>query len=179
MGYRLQGKMLEAGPVRTEIEAIVGATGQRTVLSDTAFSSIPGSPAYVAGPPRTRPTSRRSASASTSRTATPSRATSCSSTPPDDGGRAPGPSHDARCSGRRRDRLPPLAAVVGGLVALAWLSIATWSFSPYDRYLHHGSLDDLTMGVPAAAAIFVGGWALIVVAMMLPTTYPVLALFRA
>jgi hypothetical protein len=39
---------LEAGPVRTEIEAIVGATGQRTVLSDTAFSSIPGSPAYVA-----------------------------------------------------------------------------------------------------------------------------------
>ncbi len=48
MGYRLQGKMLEAGPVRTEIEAIVGATGQRTVLSDTAFSSIPGSPAYVA-----------------------------------------------------------------------------------------------------------------------------------
>jgi predicted metal-binding membrane protein len=71
-----------------------------------------------------------------------------------------------------------LAAVVGSLVTLAWLSIATWSFSPYDRYLHHGSLDDLTVGVPAAAAIFVGGWALMVVAMMLPTTYPVLALFR-
>ncbi len=46
-----------------------------------------------------------------------------------------------------------LAAVVGGLVALAWLSIATWSFSPYDRYLHHGSLDDLTVGVPAMMVI--------------------------
>ncbi|MGH9230104.1 MAG: DUF1326 domain-containing protein [Acidimicrobiales bacterium] len=38
----------DAGSVRAEIEALTGATGQRTVLSDSAFSSIPGSPAYVA-----------------------------------------------------------------------------------------------------------------------------------
>lgn len=38
----------EAGPVRADIESLAGATGLPTVLADTAFSSIPGSPAYVA-----------------------------------------------------------------------------------------------------------------------------------
>ncbi|MGH9230103.1 MAG: DUF2182 domain-containing protein [Acidimicrobiales bacterium] len=77
----------------------------------------------------------------------------------------------ARADGRT------LAVVVSGLVVLAWLSVVAWSFSPVDRYLDHSSLEDLPVGVPAAAAIFVGGWALMIVAMMLPTTYPVLALF--
>jgi hypothetical protein len=39
---------LEAGPVRADIESLTGATGLPTVLTETAFSSIPGSPAYVA-----------------------------------------------------------------------------------------------------------------------------------
>jgi len=38
----------DAGPVHAEIEALVGATGRQTVLAETAFSTIPGSPAYVA-----------------------------------------------------------------------------------------------------------------------------------
>jgi predicted metal-binding membrane protein len=72
-----------------------------------------------------------------------------------------------------------LAVVVAGLVLVAWLSIMAWSASPFDRYLHHNSLDEgLSGGAPAAAAIFVGGWALMIVAMMLPTMYPVLALYR-
>ena len=37
-----------AGPVSAEVEALIGATGRPTVLSETAFSTIPGSPAYVA-----------------------------------------------------------------------------------------------------------------------------------
>jgi predicted metal-binding membrane protein len=71
-----------------------------------------------------------------------------------------------------------LGAVVGALAVAAWAAIVAWSVSPFDRYLHHGSLDDLAVGVPAATAIFIGGWALMIVAMMLPTTYPILALFR-
>ncbi len=38
----------EAGPVRAEMESLTGATGRPTVLAETAFSTIPGSPAYVA-----------------------------------------------------------------------------------------------------------------------------------
>jgi hypothetical protein len=34
--------------VSGEIEGISGATGNAMVMSDTAFSTIPGSPAYVA-----------------------------------------------------------------------------------------------------------------------------------
>lgn len=37
-----------AGPVHAEVEALIGATGKQTVLAETAFSTIPGSPAYVA-----------------------------------------------------------------------------------------------------------------------------------
>jgi hypothetical protein len=37
----------EAGAVRAEVEALVGATGKPTLLVDTAFSTIPGSPAHV------------------------------------------------------------------------------------------------------------------------------------
>jgi predicted metal-binding membrane protein len=71
-----------------------------------------------------------------------------------------------------------LTIAVAGLVLAAWLAIVTWSVSPYSRYLHHGSFEELPVAAPAAAAIFVGGWTLMIVAMMLPTTYPVLALFR-
>jgi hypothetical protein len=38
----------DAGPVHAEVEALMGATGKQTVLAETAFSTIPGSPAYVA-----------------------------------------------------------------------------------------------------------------------------------
>ena len=71
-----------------------------------------------------------------------------------------------------------LTVVIAGLVLTAWLAILTWSASPFGRYLHHGSSEDLPVPVPTAAAIFIAGWTLMIVAMMLPTTYPVLALFR-
>lgn len=71
-----------------------------------------------------------------------------------------------------------LALVLGSLVVGAWLSLAAWGLSPYGRYLDHGSLEDLPVSAPAAGAIFVGGWTLMIVAMMLPTAYPVVALFR-
>jgi hypothetical protein len=37
-----------AESVHAEVEPLIGATGKQTVLAETAFSTIPGSPAYVA-----------------------------------------------------------------------------------------------------------------------------------
>jgi predicted metal-binding membrane protein len=71
-----------------------------------------------------------------------------------------------------------LTVALAGPAVAAWLAIITWSASPFAHYLHHGRAEGLPVGAPAAAAIFVGGWTLMVVAMMLPTTYPVVALYR-
>lgn len=43
-----EGTFTVAGVVDVDMTPFVGATGQKTVLAETAFSSIPGSPAYVA-----------------------------------------------------------------------------------------------------------------------------------
>ena len=83
--------------------------------------------------------------------------------------------------------------LMGALVALAWITLWAWERSPYGRYLHHGRWDDLggDLGVIASlcravpggevlvpAAFFVGGWVLMSAAMMLPTTFPLLQIFR-
>jgi predicted metal-binding membrane protein len=74
----------------------------------------------------------------------------------------------------------PFLVAMGGLILLAWLSLWIWGQSPYDRYISHdhgvggvGFLD--SFGV---MSLFVAGWALMVVAMMLPTTLPLVSLFR-
>ena len=76
-----------------------------------------------------------------------------------------------------------------GLIAAAWLALWLWSASPYGRYLDHGHWADagvlavicrvVTAGdalVPAL--LYAGGWVLMIAAMMLPTTLPILALLR-
>jgi len=73
--------------------------------------------------------------------------------------------------------------VVGALIALAWVTLFVWERSPYGRYLSHAELGhlDLATGVePVAvqAALYVAGWMLMTVAMMLPTTLPLLEIFR-
>src|SRR5919197_6610569 len=68
-----------------------------------------------------------------------------------------------------------------GLIALAWLSLWIWSTSPYGRFLSHqenetvGGLGDRYLFV---ALLFVSGWTLMTVAMMLPTSLPLIAIFR-
>jgi predicted metal-binding membrane protein len=78
--------------------------------------------------------------------------------------------------GQRRDRtilLVALAAVVG----TSWTALLLWGASPSARYLGHGGLE---RGADAAeTALFVGGWLLMTVAMMLPTTWPLLLTFQA
>jgi predicted metal-binding membrane protein len=85
---------------------------------------------------------------------------------------------------RREAWLP----VIGGLIALAWLTLAVWAQSPYGRYLDHGEWLQLGLAgaicraLPAGSLVLpavlnVGGWVLMTVAMMLPTTLPLLGIF--
>ena len=65
------------------------------------------------------------------------------------------------------------------LVALAWVSLVIWGHSPYGRYLNHDALAEIELGRDASLlVVFVGGWTLMTVAMMLPTSLPLVVLFR-
>jgi predicted metal-binding membrane protein len=72
----------------------------------------------------------------------------------------------------RRDR----ALLGGALLALtvaAWLALWLWEGSPYGHYLHHagGGL------LPIEASLFAIGWLLMIVAMMLPSSVPLVMTF--
>jgi predicted metal-binding membrane protein len=74
----------------------------------------------------------------------------------------------------RDDRL--LVTALAGLIGLTWLSLWTLGRSPYGHLAHgHGGA---THGF-WAVYLAVGGWTLMTVAMMLPTTLPLVALFRS
>jgi predicted metal-binding membrane protein len=69
--------------------------------------------------------------------------------------------------------------VMLGIVALAWLSLVVWGQSPYARYLHHDGLAEVKFGLGSTLlVVFVGGWTLMTIAMMLPTSLPLITLFR-
>ena len=75
----------------------------------------------------------------------------------------------------RRAFLGLMASVVG----LAWLSLWVWDRSPYGRYLSHqqlGAIDAGSLLLPIT--LYLVGWTLMTVAMMLPTTLPLLEIFR-
>lgn len=82
-----------------------------------------------------------------------------------------------------------LVALLLALGVLAWVALFWWSASPYGRYLAHGGWSDLALvadlcrAVPQGAVLVPAtlhalAWVLMIAAMMLPTTYPLLALFR-
>jgi predicted metal-binding membrane protein len=71
-------------------------------------------------------------------------------------------------------------ASVGALVVLSWLALWFWSRSPYAGYLSHdenAGIHSVGIGYLAVAVLFVVGWTLMTVAMMLPTSLPLVALF--
>jgi predicted metal-binding membrane protein len=77
----------------------------------------------------------------------------------------------------RDDRRRLFVALMVALIALAWLALWVWGQSPYGRFLSHHSLEAVR-GNAALMLVFVAGWTLMVVAMMLPTSLPLVALFR-
>jgi predicted metal-binding membrane protein len=79
----------------------------------------------------------------------------------------------------RNDRL--FFGLIALLIALAWLSLWLWQQSPQARFLGHeeiGGTASLSQGYLVLLALFVGGWTLMTVAMMLPTSLPLIAFFR-
>jgi len=65
------------------------------------------------------------------------------------------------------------------LVGLAWFALWIWDRSPYGRYLSHQQLGEIgaaTFLLPIT--FYLAGWTLMTVAMMLPTTLPLLDIFR-
>jgi predicted metal-binding membrane protein len=83
-----------------------------------------------------------------------------------------------------RASLHTRAALVtlGTLAVLAWVALWLWDQSPYGRYLSHAQLAHLTFeasigDVGRQASFYVAGWVLMVIAMMLPTTLPLIQIF--
>src|SRR5271166_6698078 len=77
--------------------------------------------------------------------------------------------------------------VLGAVVVIAWVALAIWSASPYGRYVSHDWTNPVLAAymcaalpageIVAPAVLYVSGWVLMTVAMMLPTTLPVLGVF--
>lgn len=65
--------------------------------------------------------------------------------------------------------------LTGGLAAAAWSLLVAWERSPWARLLDHDSGETLTAA--AAVGVFVAAWVLMLAAMMLPTTHPLVAMF--
>lgn len=79
--------------------------------------------------------------------------------------------------------------VMGLLTVLAWVTLWLWAGSPYGRYLDHGDWTQIGLAgtictvLPAGeillpALLYVAGWVLMLTAMMLPTTLPLLEIYR-
>jgi predicted metal-binding membrane protein len=79
--------------------------------------------------------------------------------------------------------------LLGALVVASWATLWWWSASPYGRMLGHGGWGDagvlaaLCRAVPGGdivvpVALHGAAWVLMIAAMMLPTTFPLLAMFR-
>jgi len=73
--------------------------------------------------------------------------------------------------------------LIGLLVSLAWVVLWVWGRSPYGRFLHHGQMgaigsDGSIATVFLPLALYLIGWTLMTAAMMLPTTFPLLEIFR-
>lgn len=63
------------------------------------------------------------------------------------------------------------------LIVSAWLALWGWGISPYGRFLNHQYLDQI-QGSPVLLLTFVAGWVLMLVAMMLPTSLPLVLTFE-
>jgi predicted metal-binding membrane protein len=90
---------------------------------------------------------------------------------------------------RAVSRSSPFLPLTAALTAVSWLTLWIWGQSPYARYLDHGRWAEIGVagslchalpggGATLSALFFVGGWVLMLSAMMLPTTLPLLEIFR-
>lgn len=69
-------------------------------------------------------------------------------------------------------------AALGGLVLAAWSVLAIWGASPFAGLLDHGQFGKWDLPLLTTAVVFVLGWTLMTVAMMLPGSLPLIHLFQ-
>ena len=74
----------------------------------------------------------------------------------------------------RRFRTTLLAA----FIALSWIILWAWGRTPYGQHFHHVAVGSIFQEGPGPILSFALGWALMTVAMMLPTSFPLLGLFH-
>lgn len=76
----------------------------------------------------------------------------------------------------------PFMLVMAALIILAWMALAAMNHSPYARYLDHDILHHMPLALTgeylAVMIMFVGAWVLMTVAMMLPSSLPLIAMFH-
>jgi predicted metal-binding membrane protein len=75
----------------------------------------------------------------------------------------------------RRDRAI-LVGALGLAAGVAWIGLWLWESSPFGRFLHHAGG---SAPLAVEAGLFAAGWALMIVAMMLPTSIPLVVTFAA
>ena len=64
------------------------------------------------------------------------------------------------------------------LIALAWVTLWVWGQSPYGRFLTHEALHVTNFSHGSVVSLIVTGWVVMIVAMMLPTSLPLLGMFH-
>src|SRR5919108_1825569 len=82
---------------------------------------------------------------------------------------------------RVRDERVIVGALMG-LVTLSSLSLWLWGRSPHGKFLSHeelGHVHGIGVQYDLTVLLFLGGWVLMIVAMMLPTSLPLVALFHS
>ena len=66
----------------------------------------------------------------------------------------------------------------GGLIGLAWVVLWLWGQSPYGRFLRHEDLALVRLNDGGCLLLFAAGWTVMIAAMMLPTSLPLVVAFR-
>jgi predicted metal-binding membrane protein len=69
-----------------------------------------------------------------------------------------------------------LTVALAGIAGSAMVALLVWEGSPYGHYLHHDSVGTAPL---LGAGLFTVGWLLMIVAMMLPSSVPLVVLFAA
>ena len=78
----------------------------------------------------------------------------------------------------REDERKLVMVLLVALITLAWLVLWVWGRSPYGRFLSHEHLGEASLTEGGLLLSFIAGWTLMTVAMMLPTSLPLVTLFR-
>jgi predicted metal-binding membrane protein len=78
----------------------------------------------------------------------------------------------------RVDLRKPFTVLFVLLIVLAWLGLWQWGNSPAGRFVHHEEIGHAAESGWTLLGLFVVGWSLMTVAMMLPTSVPLVVLFH-